>query len=56
MSSRTAKALRWLERDPKRTAYAAAQLYGLSYSVVHRAIHARKGRPRCPTCGQILRK
>lgn len=55
-TSRTSKALRWLNARPGRTVYAAAVLFAVNTSVLYRAIVAREGRPRCPACGQIVRR
>lgn len=53
--TRTQIALDYLTANPKATPCAAAAHAGVAPSVIYRAIAAR-ARPRCPTCGQPIKK
>lgn len=53
--SRTQQALKLIEQGL--SPYHAAKKLKLAESVVYRALHkSRENKPRCPTCGQIVRK
>lgn len=53
--SRTDIALAYLAEHPDATPYAAAKFAGIEPSVIYRAMAARS-RPRCPCCGQLIKK
>lgn len=53
MTTKTQQALNWLDEDETRTAYAAAQLFGLTQGAISRGKKIRDERGCCPTCGQV---
>ena len=52
--SRTSDALQWLDSDRRRTAYAAAKLFGISQSAIGQA-RAKRSNVACPACGEVFK-
>lgn len=49
----TRRALEWLAEDPNRTAYQAAQKFGVEQSTLSRARRREASKKVCPTCGHV---
>lgn len=54
--SKTKNALKWLQDNPDKTAYAAAKQFGMASSTLYKAIKVREETKerRCSCCGQLL--
>jgi len=51
MKQATKDAIAWLIEDPRRTAYKAANKFGISQSTISRALLLEASRTICPECG-----
>ena len=56
IESVTEQALRWLAAHPTEDTFSAGRLFRISPSTITRGIAARRLRPVCSKCGQVVRK
>ena len=56
IESVTEQALRWLAAHPSEDVFSAGRLFRISPSTITRGIAARRLRPVCVKCGQVVRK
>jgi predicted transcriptional regulator len=53
--SKSQQAVKWLSENPGKSQVEAGKLFGLTQSVISKAVKASK-RPRCETCGRLTIK